>query len=174
MIIEYEGIKPKIGLNVFIAPTATVIGDVEIKDNASIWYGTVLRGDRAPIVIGRNTNVQDNCTVHTDANNPAVIGDNVTIGHNAVVHGCVIEDRCIIGISAVVLSCAVVKEGSIVAAGSVVIEKQQIGPYRLVVGVPARIKNRFEKKPAEDLPQSVKNYLKIAGNHMGIYQRNRE
>ena len=174
MIIEYEGIKPKIGLNVFIAPTATVIGDVEIKDNASIWYGTVLRGDRAPIVIGRNTNIQDNCTVHTDADSPAVIGDNVTIGHNAVVHGCIIEDKCLIGISAAVLSGAVVREGSIVAAGSVVIKKQQIGPYHLVAGVPAKIKNRFKKKSAEDLPQSVKNYLEIAGNHMTIFQHNKK
>ena len=173
MIIEYEGKKPKIGLNVFIAPTATVIGDVEINDCASIWYGTVLRGDRAPIVIGRNTNIQDHCTVHTDADSPAHIGDNVTVGHNAVVHGCVIGDRCLIGISAVVLSRAVVKEGSIVAAGSVVIEEQQVGPYHLVAGVPAKVKNRFEKKFAEDLPQSVKNYLKIAATHMGLYQHHK-
>jgi carbonic anhydrase/acetyltransferase-like protein (isoleucine patch superfamily) len=67
MIIEFNGIRPRIGTNVFIAPTATVIGDVEIQDNANIWYGTVLRGDRATIIIGRNTNIQDNCTVHTDA-----------------------------------------------------------------------------------------------------------
>ena len=125
-------------------------------------------------MIGRNTNIQDNSTVHTDADSPAVIGDNVTIGHNAVVHGCVIEDRCLIGISATVLSRAVVKEGSIVAAGSVVIEKQQIGPYHLVAGVPAKIKNRFEKKSAEDLPQSVKNYLKIAGNYMAIYPHHKK
>jgi gamma-carbonic anhydrase len=170
MIIEYEGKKPKLGLNVFIAPTATVIGDVEIKDNASIWYGTVVRGDRSSIVIGRNTNIQDNCTVHTDADSPAVIGDNVTVGHNAVVHGCVIEDRCLIGISAVVLSHAMVKEGTIVAAGSVVIEKQEIGPYHLVAGIPATVKNKFEKQFAEELPPSVKNYLKIAGNHIAIYQ----
>ncbi len=170
MIIEYKGIKPKIGTNVFVAPTAMVVGDVEIKDNASIWYGTVIRGDRAPIVIGRNTNIQDNCTVHTDAGSPAVIGDNVTIGHNAVVHGCVLEDRCLIGISAVVLSGAVVKEGSIVAAGSVVIEEQQIGPYHLAAGVPAKTKKILEKKPVEDLPRSVKNYLKLAVDHMEIYQ----
>jgi len=157
-------------LNVFIALTATVIGDVEIKDSASIWYGTVLREDRAPIEIGRNTNIQDNCTVHTDADSPAVIGKNVTIGHNAVVHGCVIEERCLIGISAVILSRAVVKKGSIVAAGSVVIENQRIDPSHLAAGVPAKIKNRIEKKSANDLPQSVKNYLEIARIHMGIYQ----
>ena len=173
MIIEFNGIKPKIGANVFVAPTAMVIGNVKIKDNASIWYGTVVRGDRAPIVIGRNTNIQDNSTVHTDIDNPAVIGDNVTIGHNAVIHGCVLENRCLIGIGAAILSGAVVKEGSIVAAGSVVIEAQQIGPYQLAAGVPARPKKRLEKKSDQELPQSVKNYLRLAVNHMEIHRRNK-
>jgi carbonic anhydrase/acetyltransferase-like protein (isoleucine patch superfamily) len=108
--------------------------------------------------------------VYTDADSPAVIGKNVTIGHNAVVHGCVIEERCLMGISAVVLSRAVVKKGSFVAAGSVVIENQRIDPNHLAAGVPAKIKNRIEEKSADDLPQSVKNYLEIARIHRGIYQ----
>ena len=173
MIIDFNGTHPKIGVNVFIAPTATVIGDVEIKDNASIWYGSVLRGDMAPIVIGRNTNIQDNCTVHTDADSPAVIGNNVTVGHNAVIHGCTIEDRCLIGIGAVVLTGAQVKLGSIIAAGSVVIEGQQIGPYHLVTGVPATTKKELAKNPSADLPQSVKNYLKLAVSHMNVSQNNK-
>ena len=171
MIIEFNGIQPKIGANVFIAPTATVIGDVEIKDNASIWYGTVLRGDRAPIVIGRNTNIQDNCTVHTDADSPAVIGDNVTIGHNAVVHGCIIEDRCLIGINATVLSRARVKKASIVAAGSVVVEGQQVGPYQLATGVPAQIKKSLPHNAETELPQSVGNYLKLSANYRKLYRQ---
>jgi carbonic anhydrase/acetyltransferase-like protein (isoleucine patch superfamily) len=142
------------------------LGNVETSCHLSL----TAMGARAPIVIGRNTNIQDNCTVHTDADSPAVIGENVTIGHNAVVHGCVIEDRCLVGISAVVLSHAVVKEGSIVAAGSVVIENQRIGPYYLAAGVPAKIKNKIEENSADDLPQSVKNYLKLARIHMDIYQ----
>ena len=170
MIIEFNGIRPRIGVNVFIAPTATVIGDVEIKDNANIWYGTVLRGDRAPIVIGRNTNIQDNCTVHTDADSPAVVGDNVTIGHNAVVHGCMIEDRCLIGINATVLSRARVKRGSIVAAGSVVVEDQQIGPYHLATGVPARVKKRIENQTEADLPTPVRNYLQLSAAYINLYQ----
>ena len=87
MILDYEGIKPKIGKNVFIAPTAVVIGKVRIMDNASIWYGTVVRGDRDTITIGKNTNIQDNCTVHTDPGKPVVLGDNVSVGHGVVVHG---------------------------------------------------------------------------------------
>ena len=166
MLIEFMGIEPKIGRNVFIAPTAVVIGNVEIKDNASIWFGSVIRGDRAPIVIGCNSNIQDNCTVHTDADCPAIIGDNVTVGHNAVVHGCIVQDKCLIGIGATVLSGAVVQEGAVVAAGSVVIEKQTIGPYCLAVGVPAGIKKQLGPKSGEDLPPSVKNYLKLAATYL--------
>ena len=171
MIIAFNGIHPKIGTNVFIAPTAAVIGDVEIKDNASIWFGTVLRGDRAPIVVGRNTNIQDNCTVHTDGDSPAVIGANVTIGHNAVVHGCMIEDRCLIGINATVLSRARVNRNSIVAAGSVVIEDQQIGPNCLATGAPAQIKKRIAHHATAELPQSVKNYLKLSEKYRKLFRR---
>ena len=166
MIIAYEGVYPRIGKNVFIAPTAVVIGRVEIGDNANIWYGTVIRGDRAPIAIGRNTNIQDNCTVHTDADNPATIGDNVTIGHNAVIHGCTIENNCLIGINATVLSKAHVKEGSAIAAGSVVIEGKPIGPNQLAIGVPATVKKSITMNAPDDLPQSVKNYLKLAASYM--------
>ena len=91
MIIEYNRIVPTIGRNVFIAPTAIVIGDVTIGDGASIWFNTVLRGDMAPIRIGADTNIQDNCTVHTDYGKPANVGEQVTVGHNAVIHGCTIE-----------------------------------------------------------------------------------
>ena len=127
MIVAYEGKTPKIGNNVFIAPTATIIGDVTIDDNASIWYGTVVRGDMEPITIGRNTNIQDNCTVHTDYGHPTIIGGNVSVGHNAVVHGCTIEKNCLIAINAVVLSGAYMAEGAILAAGSVLREKDKLG-----------------------------------------------
>ena len=117
MIVAYAGKTPQIGKNVFIAPNATVIGDVTIGDNASVWYGTVLRGDMEPITIGENTNIQDNCTIHTDYGCPTVIGRNVSVGHNAVVHGCTIEENCLVAINAVVLSGAYMETGSILAAG---------------------------------------------------------
>ena len=168
MILEYNGIKPKIGKNVFIADTATVIGDVVIKDNASIWYGTVLRGDMASIVVGECTNIQDNCTVHTDVDKPAIIGDNVTVGHNAVVHGCIIENNCLIGIHSVVLSNAHVKTGSVVAAGSVVKQGQIVGPYHLVAGIPATAKKELTKDSLEKRKQTAKHYVKLAGEHIKI------
>lgn len=168
MILEYKGVKPRIGKNVFIAPTATVIGDVIIKDNASIWYGTVLRGDRATITVGENSNIQDNCTVHADPGESTIIGDNVSVGHNAVIHACTIEDDCIIGINAVVLSNAYVKTGSVVAAGSVIKQGQAVGPYHLMVGIPATFKKELSKASAEKHMETAKSYHKLASEHMTI------
>jgi len=168
MILEYKGIKPKIGQNVFIAPTATVIGDVVIKDGASIWYGTVLRGDMAFISVGELTNVQDNCTVHTDSDKPAIIGDNVTIGHNAVIHGCTIENNCLIGINSVVLSGAHIKTGSVVAAGSVIKQGQVVGPYHLVAGIPAITKKELSEETVLKRKKTAKHYVKLAGEHLSI------
>jgi carbonic anhydrase/acetyltransferase-like protein (isoleucine patch superfamily) len=171
MILEYNGKKPTIGKNVFIAPTATVVGDVEIKDGASIWYGTVLRGDSSYIKIGENTNIQDNATVHTHSGIPAIIGDNVTVGHNAVIHGCIIENQSLIGIGAIVLNTARIKTGSIVAAGSLVKEGQEVGPNSLVAGTPASTKKNLAESSADMLINPVKNYLKMAQLHASVNQR---
>ncbi|MDM8551391.1 gamma carbonic anhydrase family protein [Desulfobacterales bacterium HSG2] len=170
MLFEYKEKRPNIGENVFIAPTAVIIGDVEIGDNASIWYGTVLRGDLAPVRVGRNTNIQDNCVVHTDTDKPAIIGENVTIGHNAVVHGCTVENNCLVGISAVVLNDAHIKVGSVIASGSVVKEGQHIGPYHLVAGTPASLKKELTEAQSEALGGPAKTYLGLASEHKKIRQ----
>lgn len=168
MILEFNGITPKIGKNVYIAETATIIGDVIIKDGASIWYGTVLRGDMAPISVGACTNIQDNCTVHTDVDKPAIIGDRVTIGHNAVVHGCIVEDSCLIGINSVVLSNAHIKTGSIVAAGSVVKQGQIVGPHHLVAGIPATKKKSLSEETLVKRKQTAMHYVELAGEYLKI------
>jgi carbonic anhydrase/acetyltransferase-like protein (isoleucine patch superfamily) len=168
MLLEHKGIKPRIGKNVFIAPTATVIGNVEIKDGASIWYGTVVRGDRASITVGTNTNIQDNSTVHSDPGKSVTIGDNVTVGHNAVIHACTIEDDCIIGINSVVLTDALVKTGSVVAAGSVIKQGQVVGPYHLMVGIPATLKKELPKTSVEKHRDTANSYHKLAGEHLAI------
>lgn len=165
MIIEYAGKTPQIGKNVFIAPNATVIGDVKIGDNASIWYGTVIRGDMEPITIGANTNIQDNCTVHTDYGCPAIIGSNVSIGHNAVVHGCTIADNCLVAINAVVLSGATMKTGSVLAAGSVLREKDCLEEYTLAAGIPAKVKKLLTMEAARPFRQPVENYLRLSEKH---------
>jgi carbonic anhydrase/acetyltransferase-like protein (isoleucine patch superfamily) len=165
MLLDYKGIKPKIGKNVFIAPTAVVIGKVQIMDNASIWYGAVVRGDREPITIGKNSNVQDNCTVHTDPGYPVVIGHNVTVAHNAIVHGCTIEELSLIGIGAIVLNGALIKKASVVGSGAVVREGQEIGPYQLVAGVPAALKKELDETILEKNLESARNYMKLAAEH---------
>jgi carbonic anhydrase/acetyltransferase-like protein (isoleucine patch superfamily) len=168
MILEFKGHAPIIGKNVFIAPTAVIIGDVVIKDNASIWYGTVVRGDMERITIGESTNIQDNCTIHTDYDKPTVIGNHVTVGHNAVVHGCIVEDNCLIGINAVVLGGARVKTGTVVAAGSVVRHGQVVGPYHLVAGIPCELKKVLPETTIEQRKETAEHYIDLTREHQAI------
>jgi carbonic anhydrase/acetyltransferase-like protein (isoleucine patch superfamily) len=168
MITAYKGIQPDIHAQAFIAEGVVIIGNVKIKQHASVWYGTVVRGDIEPIVIGENTNIQDNCTLHTEYDFPLVIGRNVSVGHNAVVHGCTVEDDCLIGIGAIVLNGAHVKRGSVVAAGSVVREGQVVGPYQMVAGAPARVKRELDEESLRPFLQPAKNYLKHAAGHREI------
>ena len=165
MMISYEGITPTIGRDVFIAPSAVVIGDVHIADGASVWYGAVIRGDLASIRIGRETNIQDNCTIHVDEGQPATIGAAVVVGHNAVIHGCTIEDQCLVGINAVVLNGAHIKKGSVVAAGAVVLEKQIIGPLELAAGLPARIRKQLPETMTETIRHDADIYIDLAGRY---------
>jgi carbonic anhydrase/acetyltransferase-like protein (isoleucine patch superfamily) len=165
MLIEYKGRRPEIDPEVFIAPTAVIIGDVTIGKGASIWYGVVLRGDMETITIGEYTNIQDNCTVHTDYGHPAVIGNNVTVGHNAVVHGCTIGDHCLVGMNAVVLSGAHIAESTVVAAGSVVREGQRAGPLELLAGSPAVAKRTLTPEGAKAFRQPVADYRELSVGH---------
>lgn len=165
MIIEFKGKQPKIGKDVFIAPNAVLIGDIEIGEGSSIWYGAVLRGDLNAIRIGRYSNVQDNCTIHVDGTHQATIGDYVTIGHNAVLHGCTVENGCVIGLGSVVLNGAQVKEGSIVAAGAIVREDQIVGPHHLVAGSPAVLKKELPEGSTAANQRPAMTYSELAGAH---------
>jgi len=168
MILPYNGITPTIGNNVFIAPSAVVIGDVVLEDNVSVWFSAVIRGDRDRIVIGAGTNVQDNCTLHEDRGNPLTIGKNVIIGHNAVVHGCTIEDDVLIGINAVVLNDAVIRAGSVVAAGAVVSEGFEMGPLQMAAGVPAKIKKTYDRSQIEHNLKEAGIYVELARNYLVV------
>lgn len=162
MQIPYKDKHPTIGDGAFIAPTAVLIGDVTIEDGASVWFNAVLRADMAPIVIGRNSNVQDNCTIHTDEGKPAILGENVTVGHNAVIHGCTIEAGSLIGIGAIVLNEACIREGTVVAAGAVVREGSRLGPRQLVVGAPAVVKKTLSESMAERSRDAAAHYRELA------------
>lgn len=144
----YLGKEPRLGANVFVAENAALIGDVELGDDVSIWYGTVLRGDIHFIRVGARTNIQDNCVLHVEhGTGPVIIGEQVTIGHAAVVHGCTVGRGALIGIGAKILSHAVIGEHALVAAGAVVQEGMEVPARTLVAGVPAKIKR--ELKPEE-------------------------
>ena len=169
MILTYKDKKPVMGQNVFVAPTAIIIGDVEVQDGASIWYGVVIRGDVASIRIGKNTNIQDNCTIHVDYGSPAIIGDHVSVGHNAVIHGCLIEGECLIGINAVVLSGAIVRSGSVVAAGSVVTAGQEVGPHHLVAGIPAKFKKTLSETPNEIIQKPLRDYHELSKQYREMF-----
>lgn len=156
----------------FVAPNAVVIGDVVIEDGASIWYGTVVRGDRSLIRIGAYTNIQDNCTVHSIHGHPVDVGAHVTVGHNAVIHGCVIEEACLIGIGSVVLNGAGIGRGSILAAQSLVREGQSIEAHRLAAGVPAQVKRELDPGQVEKIKATAESYAELARHHILMFGGN--
>jgi carbonic anhydrase/acetyltransferase-like protein (isoleucine patch superfamily) len=137
-IVELGGIAPTIGEDVFLSPTAVLVGDVRVGDRANIWFGTVLRGDVSHIEIGAGSSIQDNAVIHCATDLPTVIGTDVVIGHGAMLEGCTIEDGALVGMGAIVLQHATVGAGAMLAAGTVVAERQQIAPRVLAAGVPAR------------------------------------
>ena len=139
MIYEYNGIKPRLGKDVFLAPGVVVLGDVEIGDGSNLWFHTIARADVHQIRIGKDVNIQDLCMLHvTGGSFPLNVGDRVIVGHRAVLHGCTIHDDVLVGIGALVLDGAVVEQGAIVAAGAVVTPGTVIPANRLAVGIPAR------------------------------------
>ncbi|MDZ7343864.1 MAG: gamma carbonic anhydrase family protein [candidate division KSB1 bacterium] len=160
MILAYKSHVPRIAPGVFIAPNATVIGDVEIGNDASIWFNTVVRGDVNSIRIGSKTNIQDLCMCHVTLNKwPLRIGEGVTIGHGVVVHGCVINDYCLIGMGARILDGAQVGPYALVAAGAVVREGFVVPAYSLAAGVPAEVKRRLTDEEIENLTASAERYI---------------
>jgi carbonic anhydrase/acetyltransferase-like protein (isoleucine patch superfamily) len=164
-VLPFKGKRPQIAENVFIAPGAMVIGDVTIHEGASIWYNAVVRGDTAPIVIGPRTNIQDNCTLHTDADAPLIIGAECTVGHNAVVHGATVADHVLIGMHAVVLSHAQIGEETIIGACALVSEQKQIPGGALVVGVPAKVVRELSQNERAKIAESAAGYCERAAAH---------
>lgn len=161
LIKSVRGFTPKIGENTFLADNASIIGDVVIGHDCSIWFNTVIRGDVNSIRIGNRVNVQDGSVLHTLYQKSTIeIGDDVSIGHNVVIHGATIKDGALIGMNATVLDHVVVGEGAIVAAGSVVLSNTQIEPGSIYAGVPAKFVKKVEPEQAKEINQKIaKNYL---------------
>ncbi len=162
-VLPFGDHHPTIGRHVFLAETATVIGDVELGDEASLWFGVLVRGDVGSIVIGARTNVQDNAVIHLTGGGPdTIVGQDVTIGHGAIVHGCTVEDGCLIGIAATVLDGSVIGAGSVVSAGAVVTPRSQIPPGSLVAGVPARVVRPVSEHLAGLGARTAADYVALA------------
>lgn len=149
----------------FVAPGATVVGAVTLGARASVWFGTVVRGDTAPITIGADTNLQDLTLVHVDADAPTVVGDRVTVGHRAIIHGCTIGDDCLIGMGAIVLSHAVIGAGSLIGAGALVKEGQVIPPGSLALGSPARVIGPVSDAHREAIRVGAIHYAELAHSY---------
>jgi carbonic anhydrase/acetyltransferase-like protein (isoleucine patch superfamily) len=139
MLYDYKGIKPLLHETVFVADGVRIIGEVRIEQECSIWYNAVLRGDLAPIRIGRRTNIQDGTIGHVNVNQPLLIGEDVSVGHGAIIHGCTIGRGALIGMGAIILNGANIGEYALIGAGSIVTENKIISPYTLSVGSPARV-----------------------------------
>jgi carbonic anhydrase/acetyltransferase-like protein (isoleucine patch superfamily) len=149
----------------FVAPTATVTGDVTLGEETGIWFGAVLRGDRDRIEIGTGSNVQDNAVVHTSAGFPTRIGREVSVGHGAILHGCTIGDRVLVGMGAIVMNGAVVGEDSIIAAGAVITEGTVIPAGSVVMGVPARVVKQATPDQKENIRKNAKRYIGLAKSY---------
>lgn len=159
MIIEYKGKRPQIHPTAYIALTATIIGDVVIEAEASVWFGAVIRGDHGRIVIGARSNVQDNVVVHVNGRHDTIVDADVTIGHGVVIEGCHLQAGVLVGMNATVLSGAVVEAGSLIAAGAVVGENQHIPAGVLAAGVPAQVKGELSEATQKRLVEAPKAYV---------------
>jgi carbonic anhydrase/acetyltransferase-like protein (isoleucine patch superfamily) len=169
LIIGIGGRWPRVDEQAFVAPTATVIGDVVLGAGASVWYGAVLRGDVERIAVGAHSNVQDNCTLHADPGFPVEVGERVSIGHNAVVHGATVEDDCLIGMGATVLNGAVIGTGSLVAAQALVPQGMRVPPGSLVAGVPAKVRRELTREEREGITLNGTMYAELAMAHRDVY-----
>jgi len=168
VIVAYDGKTPRIAASAFVAPGSVITGDVEIGEESSVWFQTVIRGDVNFVRIGARTNVQDHCVVHvTSKTNPTVIGDDVTIGHRVVLHGCTVNDRSLVGIGAIVLDGAVVGPDAMVGAGALVPPGMVVPSGKLVLGAPAKVKRDLT-------PEEIASFRTSAARYVGYAARYRQ
>lgn len=163
LILPFQGKRPKIAADAFIAPGATVIGDVEIGRRSSVWFGCVIRGDVNIIRIGDGTNIQDGTILHVDSSRfGTFVGDNVLIGHMALIHACMLEDGCFIGMKACVMDGAVVEKGAMIAAGALVTPGKIVGSGQLWAGAPARYVRDVTAAESAEMPRAARRYADYA------------
>ena len=165
MIVSLDGVTPVVHETAWVAPSADLVGAVDLRAGSSVWYTAVLRADFDPIVLGERSNLQDGVVVHTDAGHPTSIGAGVSVGHRAVLHGCTVEDDCLIGMGAVVLNGARIGAGSLIAAGAVVPEGAVIPPRSLVAGVPGTVRREIDETGLARIRANAEVYVELARRH---------
>jgi carbonic anhydrase/acetyltransferase-like protein (isoleucine patch superfamily) len=161
-VYELDGKQPRLAARAWVADSAQVIGDVELGEGASVWFGAVLRGDTEALRIGRNTNIQDLSVLHADVGCPLTLGEGVTVGHQVMLHGCTVGDNSLIGIQAVILNRARIGRNSIVGAGSVVTEGKEFPDNSLILGSPAKVVRTLDEAAIEKLRLSAAHYAENA------------
>jgi carbonic anhydrase/acetyltransferase-like protein (isoleucine patch superfamily) len=167
VVATFGGKRPKLGRGVFLAETCAVIGDVEIGEESSIWYSTVVRGDVMPIRIGARTSIQDGTVIHVTSDvSGTIIGDDCTVGHSAIIHACTVEDFCLIGMGSIILDGARIGTGSLVGAGALVTPGTHIPPGSLVIGSPARVKRTLNDKEREQITYGAKHYVELTRRYL--------
>ena len=167
MLRQFRGVSPRIHPTAFIDDSAQVIGDVEIGEESGVWMCAVVRGDVNAIRIGRRTNIQDGTVVHAmTGTHQTTIGDNVTIGHGAIIHGCTIENQCLIGMGAILLNGAHVGTGSIVAAGTLIVENMKVPPKSLVMGSPGKVRRLLTHAEIADIQTYAERYVEYRLEYM--------
>ena len=167
LIVPFKGVLPRIAADAFVAPTAVVIGDVEIGPGSSIWYGCVLRGDVAPIRIGRGSNIQDGTVIHVHGGGQGTfVGDGITVGHQALLHACRLEHGAFVGMQACVMDGAVVEGGAMVAAGALVTPGKRVPAGQLWTGRPARYLRDLKDEERANIPESAAHYVELAVDYL--------
>ncbi len=167
MIYQYEDIKPSLPKEYYIADNATVIGDVVLKNQSSVWFGTVLRGDIEPIILGERSNIQDNSVAHTGKGAPTIIGDDVTVGHKVTLHGCTIGNNCLIGMGAILLDGCEIGDNCIIGAGSIIAQRKKIPAGSLAVGSPARVIRRLTDEDFINIRSYAERYVENMRRYKG-------
>lgn len=165
MFLSFCGKVPRNEGAAFVAPNATVQGDVILKAGSTVWYGAVLRGDDGQLIIGENSNVQDNAVLHTGPGLDVTVGRGTSVGHGAVVHGCTVGDGCLIGMHATILNGAVIGDGCLIAAGALVPENMQVPAGSLVIGVPGKVVRPVSAAQADAIKANEEEYLELARAH---------
>ncbi|MDQ0272261.1 gamma carbonic anhydrase [Cytobacillus purgationiresistens] len=173
MIYPFKDKQPKIAESAFIADYATVTGEVEIGEESSVWYNTVIRGDVAPTYIGKKVNIQDNSVLHQSPNNPLILEDEVTVGHQVILHSCVIRKKALIGMGSIILDQAEIGEGAFIGAGSLVPQGKKIPPNTLAFGRPAKVVRELNEEDIKDMERIVREYAEKGQYYKSVQQESK-